>query len=584
MGDLVLFRRLWPYVKRDRWALVVALAATPLAAALSLVQPYIVKRTIDDVLLAGRMAGLASMAGLLLAAALAGYVVEGVYSLSLSWAGQRTVLRLREAVYRHVLRLEPRWLERQPAGRLLTRMTSDLEAVEEAFTSGVMGILLDLVLLGGTLAAMLWLDPGLTLVVMALAPPLLLALRVLRRVLRRLYLEVREAMSAVNAFLAERLAGVEVVQLYGTAPREASRFAAHNRRFRDAMVASNWADALIYALVDGASAVFVAALLWWGSGEAARAGLPSPVRGPVTAGLLVAFVQYLERFFRPLREMAGKIAVLQRAAAGLEKVFGLLDVDESLPAGSEPLREVRGRLEVRGLRFAYSSGGPEVLKGIDLTAEPGEVVAVVGSTGSGKTTFLRILGGVYRDYQGSVRLDGVELATARRDDLVRAVAAVRQDAQLFPETLRFNVDLDSPSVSPERLEAAADAASLRPVVERLGWDAVLREDGAGLSAGEGQCVTIARIMAHDPAVVLLDEATASVDSVTERRIQEGLERLFEGRTVLVVAHRLSTVRRADRILVMEGGWVVEEGSHAELLRKGGRYAELVRAGEAALVA
>ena len=583
MRDTTLLRRLWPFVRQDRAALAVALVATPLAAALSLVQPYIVKRTIDDVLLAGRPGRLGAMIGLLVAAAVAAYVLQGVYSLSLSWAGQRTVLRLREAVYRHVLRLEPRWLERQPAGRLLTRMTSDLEAVEEAFTAGVMGILLDLVLLGGTLAAMLWLDWGLTLVVLVLAPPLLVALGVLRRRLRRLYLEVREAMSAVNAFLAERLAGVEVVQLYGTARREAARFGTHNRRFRDAMVASNWADALMYALVDGASAVFVAALLWWGSGAAARLGLPS-LKSTMTAGLLVAFIQYLERFFRPLREMAGKIAVLQRAAAGLEKVFGLLDVNESLPAGSEGLDRVRGRLEVRGLRFAYSRGGPEVLRGVDLTVAPGEVVAVVGSTGAGKTTLLRILGGAYRDYLGSVRLDGVELATVRRADLVRAVAAVRQDAQLFPGTLRFNVTLDNPAVGTERLDAAAAAASLVPLVERLGWEGTLREDGAGLSAGEGQCVTIARIIAHDPAVVLLDEATASVDSVTERRIQEGLERLFEGRTVIVVAHRLSTVRRADRILVLEGGRIVEEGRHAELLERGGRYAELVRAGEAALVA
>ena len=199
MRELRLVARLWPFVRRDRWVLAVALAATPLAAVLSLVQPYLVKRTIDDVLLAGKGGALLPMVALLVAAALAGYLVEGVYSLSLSWTGQRTVLRLREAVYRHVLRLEPRWLERQPAGRLLTRMTSDLEAVEEAFTSGVMGILLDLVLLCGTLAAMLWLDAGLTVVVVALAPPLLLALRVLRLRLRRLYLEVREAMSAVNS-------------------------------------------------------------------------------------------------------------------------------------------------------------------------------------------------------------------------------------------------------------------------------------------------------------------------------------------------------------------------------------------------
>lgn len=584
MRDVTLLGRLRPFVWPDRRVVVVALVATPLAAALSLVQPYLVKRVIDDVLTAGRGGKLGLMVLLLLAAAAAGYVVEAVYSLSLSWAGQRTVLRLREALYRHVLRLAPRWLERQPAGRLLTRMTSDLEAVEEAFTSGVMGILLDLVLLVGTLGAMLWLDVGLTVIVMALAPPLLIALRLLRKTLRRLYLEVREAMAAVNAFLSERLHGVEVVQLFGTARRESFHFEQHNRRFRDAMVASNWADAMIYALVDGASAVFVAALLWWGSGAAAQAGLPAVASGPVTAGLLVAFIQYLERFFRPLREMAGKIAVLQRAAAGLEKVFGLLDINESEPEGTEPLAEVEGRIQVRELRFRYSDEGPDVLNGIDLDVRPGEVVAVVGATGAGKTTLLRILGGVYRDYRGSVQVDGVELVRARRAELVRSVAAVRQDALLFPEDLRFNVALDNPSIGAARLREAAEGASLSSLVSRLGWEHPLREGGAGLSVGEGQCVTIARIMAHTPSVVLLDEATASVDSVTERRVQAALERLFSGRTVIVVAHRLSTVRRADRIVVLEGGCIVEQGTHAELLDRGGRYAELVRAGEAALVA
>ncbi len=584
MRDVTLLRRVWPFVREDGWALGLALAATPLAAALSLVQPYLLKLAIDRHLVPRRAEGLGLLVLAFLGAAVAAYVLEATYALALSWTGQRTVLRLRRALYRRLLRLAQSWLDRQPAGRLLTRLTTDLEAVEEAFTSGVVTILLDLLLIGGALGAMLWLDAGLTAVVLVLAPPLLLVLRWIRRRLRRLYMEVREALAALNAYLSERLGGIEVIQLFRLERAELARFERRNRRFRDAMTASNWFDAGMYAVVDGAAALFVAALLWWGSGGVKALGLPLPAPAGVSAGVLVAFVEYIDRLFRPLRELAGKVAVLQRSATALEKVFGLLDEGELAPEGAVPVPPVEGRLVVRGLRFRYRPDGPDVLDGVDLEVAPGELVAVVGSTGSGKTTLIRLLSGAYTGYEGSIRLDGIEIAEARRRDLVRQVAGVRQDVQLFSETLRFNVALGREDLDDATLEAAARDARADVVVERLGWEFVLRERGADLSAGEAQLVTLARVLAHGPRLVLLDEATANIDSVTEDLVQAALDRVFAGRTVVVVAHRLSTVRRADRIVVMEEGRIVEEGSHAELLRRGGRYAELVRAGRAALVA
>jgi ATP-binding cassette, subfamily B, multidrug efflux pump len=578
---LSLLRRFWEHARPHKRWIWIGLAMIPFVASLNALRPLLLKHVVDVNIPDNDPIGLRVTGIAFMVAVVAQFLCQAVEVYALQKAGHATIADVRRKVFGHVLRLPARFYDTHALGGLLTRTTSDVEALSETMSFGVFMVLSDIVMILAILAAMFVLSPWLTLITLAVAPVLYLLVRYFGAELRALQLETRKAQAGQNGFLAEQLGGVTVVQLFG---REAASHAEYRRlgeRYLAATKKANIFDALLYAVMDGISAFAVALLLYFATPSVLVEG------GLVTLGLLFAFVDYLQRVFVPVKEFSGKLATIQRAAASLERIYGLLDEPaepEVARDAADPLADWRGGLRVRDLSFRYKTDGPDVLRGVDFEIGPGEVVAVVGRTGSGKSTLGRILCRFYDGYRGSVELvlgaGAVELCDVPPQQLRRHALMVQQDVFLFNDDVAYNITLGDPELAdPERLERALDVVQARRLVDdRGGLSFEVGERGGNLSVGETQLIAFARVAARKPRLLILDEATASVDSVTEQKVQDAIERLLEGRSVLVIAHRLSTVRRADKILVFSEGRIVEQGRHDVLMRKNGVYAELYRMG------
>lgn len=581
---LSLLRRFWSFVRPHKRWLLAGLGLIPIVAALSTLRPLLVKHAVDVNIPDGDPLGLRLVAMAYLGAVIGEFLCSAAQVYALQRAGHATIYDVRRTVFSHVLRLPARFFDNNAMGSLLTRTTSDVEALSETMSFGVFTILTDIVIIVSILVAMFVLSPMLAAITLTVGPVLFVLVRYFGAALRRLQLEVRKAQSRQTGFLAEQLSGVTVVQLFGREDDARDQYAHLGHRYLRATKIANWLDAGLYALMDGISAFAIALLLYFAAPEVMRE------QGGVTLGLLFAFVDYLQRIFGPIKEFSGKLATIQRAAASLERIYGLLDEPTEVraePGSKDALSSWRGGLRVRDLKFRYKDDAPDVLKGLTFDVAPGEVVALVGRTGSGKSSLGRVLTRFYDGYRGSVRLadgagdEGVELDEVAPEHLRRHVLMVQQDVFLFNADVAFNISLGEQPLRDQgqRLREALRVVQAEEIVRaRGGLELSVGERGDNLSSGEAQLVAFARVAAREPDLLILDEATASVDSLTEQKVQAAIEQLLRGRSVLVIAHRLSTVRRADRILVLSEGEVAEQGTHDELIAKGGLYAELVQMG------
>lgn len=568
--DSRLMVRLWTFV-RPHWVLLCfAMLLIPLTVAFELVQPYLLSLAIDAFIAHKITDGLGSLAlvyvGFVMLQAMSGYAQ--LYSLQL--VGQRTMHTLRQATYRHVLTRRSAFFDRVPVGRLLTRMTNDVESINEMFSSGVVTLAADLIKLLAIVSMMFYLNVKLTLITFTTLPVLFFLVAYARKLMRKSYRQIRVKLAAMNTHLQEHLSGIRVVQLFCREQAAADAYDKINRDYREAYEGSIRADASMYAIVEAIGVASAAAIAWYSGASLGESGL--------TIGLVVAFIEYVNKFFIPVKDFSAKYAVMQSAMAAAERIVGLLDTKEQDAPDRSHGKDDQSTdtaIEFEDVEFSYRPNEP-ILRGLSLKVEPGQTVAVVGATGSGKSTLIKLLARLYEIDSGTIRASGEDIHALSAADLRRRITVVNQDVFLFAGTVRENVRMGNL----EATDAEIDEALSRIGADRIlakrsdGIDTKVADRGENFSAGERQLIAFARALVRDPEILILDEATAHVDPNTESTIELGLEELMRGRTTLVIAHRLSTIRHADNILVLSHGVVAERGTYDSLVVQGGLFAKL----------
>lgn len=576
--DARLMRRLLRYVQPYRGRVALAIAMLLGGAVLELAGPWFTKIALDRAIPEGDTRLLVWLAIAFFGTLVLAFLMEYLQGVLTTWIGQRVMYDLRREIFGHLQRLDLPFFDRTPVGRLMTRVTNDVEVLNEMFSSGLIAIFGDLFTLVFIVGAMFALDWRLALVTLSVLPLVVLAAFFFRGRIRRTFRDIRIRLARINAYLQERLTGVGIVQLFGTEKATAERFRAINDDHLDAHLRSITYYALFFPVMEVLTAVALALILAYGGLEI--------LGGTMTVGVVAAFLQYARRFFRPIQDLSEKYNMLQGAMASSERIFDLLDTEPRIvevPATTALPTPARGEIEFRNVWFAYRSTGGEgreawdwVLRDVSFRVRQGEKVAIVGHTGAGKTSLINLLMRFYEPQRGEILFDGVPIRDVSTAALRERIGLVLQDVFLFSRDIAYNIRLGRQDISDERVREAAERVGALRLIERIpgGFAAPLGERGASLSVGERQLISFARALAFDPPVLVLDEATSSVDSELEAQIQDALETLMQGRTSLVIAHRLSTVQNADRILVMHHGELREAGTHDELLRKGGLYARL----------
>jgi ATP-binding cassette subfamily B multidrug efflux pump len=626
--DSRLMKRLLTYLRPYKWQVAISLVSILLKAGADVLGPYLTKVVVDkylapvagthtpfDFFLSSKpLVGIAQIGAMGAGLLLFSFVLEYLQTYFMQWTGQKVMFDLRAQIFRLLQRMHIAFYDKNPVGRLVTRVTTDVDAVNEMFTSGVVSIFEDIFVLAGIVAIMMLMNWKLAVITFAVLPLIGIATRVFRDKVRESYRRIRVAIARINAYLQEHVSGMVVLQLFNREERAFDKFsdvnAVHMDAFKDAILA----HAIYYPVVEVLSAIAIASVIWFGGnkvlhnvtalsltvGFAHKKLLIHWVRNATTLGVLVAFIQYAQRFFRPIQDLSEKYNILQSAMASSERIFKLLDTPAEITSpvvAKKP--KGPGRIEFEHVWFAYRSdpanahvrpdalvrpveqsstnSGPDwVLRDVTFAIEPGETIAIVGHTGAGKTTIISLLMRFYDVQKGAIKIDGVDIKEMDLGDLRRRFGVVLQDPFLFSGTVASNIRLGTRGIGDEDVEKATEDVNLADFIRTLpnGFQEEVRERGSTLSTGQKQLISFARALAHNPKILILDEATSSVDTETEFRVRDALSRMVEGRTSVIIAHRLSTIQRADKIVVMHKGQVREMGSHQQLLAQHGIYYKL----------
>ncbi len=563
--DAQLMKRLLKYIKPYRWFVALSILLLLIASGLELLVPYLTKLGIDAVV-NGKADDFTNVLWFMGAVMTSEFFFGTAQIYIMEWIGQSAMFDLRQTLFEHVQKMHLAFFDRNPSGRLLTRITSDVNALNELFASGVVDIFGSLIKVFGIVAIMLYLSWELTLVTFVIVPLITTASFLFRKKVRDSYRNIRLILARLNAFTQEHLAGMSEVQYFVQQRKTMRGFDSLNDNLRYEHHRSIMYYAIFFPVVELIGAISLALIIWYGGGQV--------VQNAITLGTLAAFIGYLEKFYRPIRDLAEKYNILQAAMASSERIFNILDTKAAITAPAVPmsLNGYRGSISFDKVHFAYNPDEP-VLRDISFKIKPGEKVALVGATGAGKTSTVSLLCRFYDIQEGSIRFDDTDIRDVDPVELRKQIGLVLQDVFLFAGSIKDNITLGNEAITDEKVKAASERVGLMPFINRLekGFDHNVGERGGNLSVGQRQLVSFARALAYDPKLLILDEATSSVDNETEHIIQEALHHLFEGRTSVVVAHRLSTIKEADMILVFHKGRIVERGRHEELLKQGGVY-------------